>query len=52
MMVEKLGERYLQYRRKTPFLMPLPRKVASLITAPVRIMFDKGLPESGKKRSF
>ena len=48
-MVEKFGESYMQYRRKTPFLLPLPKKITSLITAPVSFIFKKDVPENGKE---
>jgi len=39
------GEAYESYRRRTPFLVPLPRFIASAFAAPLRLMFKKPRPE-------
>jgi len=42
------GAAYEEYREKTPFLLPLPRVVCSVIAAPMRWVLRKDWPESGK----
>ena len=37
-MSKRCGERYEEYRRKTPFMMPMPRRLAQAIAAPLRMM--------------
>ncbi|MFW9968413.1 MAG: methyltransferase family protein [Candidatus Thorarchaeota archaeon] len=48
-MIQKNDEQYLEYRTKTPFLMPLPRSISNLMSAPVRVLFKKDWPENGKE---
>jgi len=40
---------YLKYRDSAPFMFPIPRFIASVATAPVRILFGKSQPESRKE---
>jgi hypothetical protein len=48
-MAKRYGERYLNYRAKVPFMIPLPRALSSAVTAPFRIVFKKRLPDSGRE---
>jgi protein-S-isoprenylcysteine O-methyltransferase Ste14 len=48
-MVKKYGDKYKKYMDKTPFMLPLPKKLSTIITAPVRIVTKKNLPESNKQ---
>jgi protein-S-isoprenylcysteine O-methyltransferase Ste14 len=48
-MIKQADDGYLQYRRRSPFMLPLPRFVAKLITAPNRVLLKKDFPESGRK---
>ncbi|MFW9913537.1 MAG: methyltransferase family protein [Candidatus Thorarchaeota archaeon] len=47
-MIQKSDEQYLSYRTKVPFLMPLPRSISKLMSAPVRIVLKKDWPENGR----
>lgn len=44
-MVERHGEKYLEYRNRTGFMLPMPKAVSRALTAPVRILFKKDYPE-------
>jgi protein-S-isoprenylcysteine O-methyltransferase Ste14 len=44
-MKKQLGERHEIYRKKTPFLFPLPKFISSLFTVPSRLLFKKKFPE-------
>jgi protein-S-isoprenylcysteine O-methyltransferase Ste14 len=48
-MLRTYGEKYAKYREKTPFIIPIPRKLAALINTPTRIIFKKERPENGKE---
>ena len=48
-MTKRYGEKYLKYQCSAPFMLPLSRSISSLITAPIRILFKKNLPETGKE---
>ena len=37
-MVKRYGEKYEEYRRKTPFLIPLPKPLAKAVTMPMRLL--------------
>lgn len=45
----KQADDYLQYRRSSPFMLPLPRFLAKVITAPNRVLLKKDFPESGRE---
>ncbi len=49
MMVKKYGEKYVRYRDNTPFMLPLPKKLSALITAPAKALLKKSRPENGKE---
>ena len=40
---------YLEYRENTPFMFPVPKVISSITTFPIRIMFKKNQPETGKE---
>ena len=40
---------YLQYTAGAPFMFPIPRFVATLITSPIRLLLKKNRPETGKE---
>jgi len=40
---------YLKYKESAPFMFPIPKSVASLATAPARLLFGKNQPESTKE---
>ncbi|MCW4021227.1 MAG: DUF1295 domain-containing protein [Candidatus Bathyarchaeota archaeon] len=48
-MTKTHGEKYLKYQRSTSFMLPLPRFISSAITAPLRILLKKQVPETGKE---
>lgn len=37
-MAKKYGEKYEEYRRKTPFLIPLPKPLAKAVTMPMKLL--------------
>ena len=43
------GEEYAAYRRRVPFMLPLPKPVCAAITAPLRVLLKKDRPENGKE---
>lgn len=43
------GETYESYRRHTPFLFPVPRWFAKIVSAPMRWILRKDWPESGRQ---
>lgn len=49
-MKRERGEEYEAYCRRTPFLFPLPRFIAKIISAPARLILKKERPE--KKREI
>ena len=40
-----LGDKYERYRKKAPFLFPLPRFIAGIFTVPSRLLFRKTFPD-------
>jgi protein-S-isoprenylcysteine O-methyltransferase Ste14 len=46
-MRRQYGQEYEDYSRRAPFLLPLPRFLSRLITAPFRLILRKERPESG-----
>ena len=48
-MTKKYCERYSKYQGSAPFMLPLPKFISSVMTAPIRILFKKNLPENGKE---
>jgi protein-S-isoprenylcysteine O-methyltransferase Ste14 len=48
-MTKKADESYLTYQRNTPFMLPLPRFLSQVITAPHRMLLKKTRPTSGKE---
>lgn len=44
-MVEKRGEKYLEYRRGASFMLPMPKAFSRALTTPVRLLFKKDYPE-------
>jgi protein-S-isoprenylcysteine O-methyltransferase Ste14 len=52
LMAKKHGEKYIEYREKTPFMLPLPKKLSAIIVAPARIIIKKNWPDNGKEIAF
>jgi protein-S-isoprenylcysteine O-methyltransferase Ste14 len=48
-MSRERGQEYTVYRASTPFMLPLPRIVSNVITAPMRMLFKTGRPENRKQ---
>jgi len=48
-MIKQADESYLTYRRSVPFMLPLPRFLSKIFTAPNRILLKKEFPESGRE---
>jgi len=48
-MVKEHGEKYIKYCNNTPFMLPLPKLLVTLITAPARLLLKKNWPENGKE---
>jgi protein-S-isoprenylcysteine O-methyltransferase Ste14 len=46
MMVRKYGQVYLEYQKRTPFMLSVGRFISSAISAPVRILFHTNLPQN------
>jgi HEAT repeat protein len=46
-MQQRFGDAYRSYRRRAPFLVPLPSWLGNAFTAPSRWLFGKPLPERG-----
>lgn len=48
-MAERFRERYVEYRRRTPFMMPLPRWLSHWIAYPSTRIIRKAQPESSRE---
>jgi len=48
-MIKQANEQYLEYRRNTPFMLPLPWYLSKLLTVPNRLLLKKPFPESGRE---
>jgi len=48
-MERALGAGYDSYRRSTPFMFPIPKSIAALIKAPLRLSIKKARPENRKE---
>jgi protein-S-isoprenylcysteine O-methyltransferase Ste14 len=48
-MIKQADESYLTYRRSAPFMLPLPRFLSMMFTAPNRMLLKKDFPESGRE---
>jgi len=48
-MVEKYGDKYIEYRERTPFMLPLPQQLSALTVAPAKMVIKKNWPENGKE---
>ncbi len=43
------SEAYLQYTASAPFMFPIPKSAAALVTSPLRLLLKKDRPETGKE---
>ena len=48
-MIEQADESYLTYQRSAPFMLPLPRLISRMFTAPNRMLLKKDFPERGRE---
>ncbi len=48
-MMREAGEGYTDYRRRAPFMLPLPTSLSRILTSPNRLLLKKDLPESGRE---
>ncbi|RLF17970.1 MAG: hypothetical protein DRN06_02655 [Thermoprotei archaeon] len=48
-MIKKHGKEYLRYRESTPFMIPLPKTLASLLRRIVKVLLRKTYPENLKE---
>ena len=48
-MIKQADERYLTYRKSTPFMLPLPQVLSRIFTAPNRMLLKKDFPENGRE---
>lgn len=48
-MAKANGEAYLSFRDRTPFLLPLPSWLNSVISAPMRLVLRRPWPENGRQ---
>jgi protein-S-isoprenylcysteine O-methyltransferase Ste14 len=46
------NEKFINWRNKTPFMIPLPKVIMSLLLIPVRILLKKDWPETNKEIIF
>ncbi|RLE65949.1 MAG: hypothetical protein DRJ47_03670 [Thermoprotei archaeon] len=51
-MIQKHGDRYLKYREKTPFMIPLPNLISNTITLPLKLAFGHKTPSSTREIAF
>ena len=51
-MSKKFGKYYDQYRKKTSFMVPLPKKFSHLLSAPARFFIKKNYPQNRKEVLF
>jgi protein-S-isoprenylcysteine O-methyltransferase Ste14 len=49
-MAEIQGEQYLEYRKRTPFLFPLPKWLSRILLYPSKLFFENDFP--GRKREI
>lgn len=49
LMANKLGEIYIEYRVKVPFLIPIPKAISNIIGLPVKLIIKKSYPENLKE---
>jgi hypothetical protein len=45
-MTRRIGEEYIHYRNRTPFLLPLPKIVVKIIQFPFKLIMKKNSPET------
>ncbi len=48
-MIKYHGIEYIQYRDRTNFLIPLPKKITKILTYPTKKLFKKNLPEKNRE---
>ncbi|MEM3403826.1 MAG: hypothetical protein QXJ17_04780 [Nitrososphaeria archaeon] len=51
-MIKTFGQKYEEYRRKTPFIIPLPKMIPTAILLPFRKIFNKEHPERNFEIAF
>ncbi len=51
-MVGKAGEKYREYREKTPFMFPIPGFIKNIILMPIRLIFGAPYPRSKPAIAF
>jgi hypothetical protein len=44
-MVKIYGEKYIQYMSRTPFLIPLPKKLENILTYPAKLILKNNRPQ-------
>jgi len=47
-MSKERGEEYAEYRSSAPFMLPLPKVVSTVTSAPMRFLLKKDRPENGR----
>ena len=48
-MKQKYPDEYKSYKQRAPFMFPTPKFISKIITLPVKLLFKKEQPESGKE---
>ncbi|MEM2088213.1 MAG: hypothetical protein QXF52_05990 [Thermoproteota archaeon] len=48
-MLEKYGKEYINYRSKTPFMLPLPKPIGEILKSPQKLVFRKSYPEKNRE---
>lgn len=51
-MLDRANQEYLAYRERTHFMLPLPHALASLCTAPNRLVLGKDFPRGGRETIY
>jgi hypothetical protein len=48
-MIKQADHNYVEYRMKAPFMIPLPRFLLKILTAPTRAILKKDFPQRGRE---
>jgi len=48
-MIKRHGDKYKKYMEKTPFMLPLPKKLSTIIAAPAKMVTKENWPENRKQ---
>ncbi len=51
-MIKRYGDKYKKYMESTPFMLPLPRRLSTIITSPANMAIKKNWPENKTQTSI